>query len=101
MNVSGYAASKGTIAQRAKALSNEWAGHGVQVNAIAPGYIETDITEAIRNDPERYEAILSRIPAERWGIPEDFKTTTVLLASEASNYITSEIITIDGGWMGR
>lgn len=101
VNVPGYAASKGAIAQLAKALSNEWAGQGVQVNAIAPGYIETDNTEALRNDPERYEAILSRIPAGRWGTPEDFKAATVLLASEASNYINGEIITIDGGWMGR
>ncbi|MFD2611453.1 SDR family oxidoreductase [Paenibacillus gansuensis] len=101
VNVPGYAASKGAIGQLTKALSNEWAAAGVQVNAIAPGYIATDNTEALRSDPNRADAILSRIPAGRWGTPDDFKGTVVFLASQASNYMTGEIITVDGGWMAR
>ena len=84
-----------------KALANEWAGKGVNVNAIAPGYISTDNTEALRNDPDRSASILSRIPAGRWGTPEDFKGITVFLASEAANYVSGTIVTVDGGWMGR
>jgi 2-deoxy-D-gluconate 3-dehydrogenase len=84
-----------------KALANEWAGKGVQVNAIAPGYIETDNTEALRNDPERNAAILARIPTGRWGKPDDVKGAIVFLASDASNYVNGEILTIDGGWMAR
>jgi 2-dehydro-3-deoxy-D-gluconate 5-dehydrogenase len=99
--VPGYAASKGAIGQLTKALANEWAGKGVQVNAIAPGYIETDNTEALRNDPERNAAILARIPAGRWGKPDDVKGPIVFLASDASNYINGEILTVDGGWMAR
>ena len=99
--VPGYAASKGAIASLVKALSNEWAGKGVQVNGIAPGYIATDNTTALRNDPERSTAILARIPAGRWGQPEDFKGSVVFLASGASDYVTGEILTVDGGWMGR
>lgn len=99
--VPGYAASKGAIASLVKALANEWASKGVQVNAIAPGYIATDNTEALRNDPERSQAILSRIPAGRWGEPDDFKGPTVFLASDASNYVNGTILTVDGGWMGR
>lgn len=101
ITVPGYAASKGAIGQLTMALSNEWAGKGVQVNAIAPGYIATDNTEALRNDPDRSESILARIPAGRWGKPEDFKGPIVFLASKASDYMSGAILTVDGGWMGR
>ena len=101
IRVPGYSASKGGIGQLAKALSNEWAGSGVNVNAIAPGYVVTDNTEALHSDPERYLAILERIPAGRWGHPEDFSGPVVFLASAASNYVHGEILTVDGGWMGR
>lgn len=99
--VPGYAASKGAIASLVKALANEWAGKGLNVNGIAPGYIATDNTEALRNDPERSKTILGRIPANRWGDPEDFKGAVVFLASDASKYVQGEILTVDGGWMGR
>jgi 2-deoxy-D-gluconate 3-dehydrogenase len=101
INVPGYAASKGALSSLVKALSNEWASKGVQVNGIAPGYIATDNTEALRNDPERSKTILDRIPAGRWGEIEDFKGPTVFLASAASNYVSGTILTVDGGWMGR
>lgn len=101
ITVPGYAASKGAIGQLTKALANEWASKGVNVNAIAPGYISTDNTEALRNDPIRSEQILSRIPAGRWGKPEDFIGPTVFLASDAANYVNGEILVVDGGWMGR
>ncbi len=101
VNVVSYASSKGAIGSLVKALANEWAGKGINVNAIAPGYIDTDNTEALRNDPERSKAILSRIPAGRWGTPQDFEGITVFLASDASNYVHGSIITVDGGWMGR
>lgn len=101
ITVPGYAASKGGIGQLTKALANEWARKGVNVNAIAPGYIDTDNTEALRNDPVRNEAILGRIPAGRWGTPEDFAGPVVFLASDAANYVHGEILTVDGGWMGR
>jgi 2-deoxy-D-gluconate 3-dehydrogenase len=101
ITVPGYAASKGGIGQLAKALANEWAGRGVNVNAIAPGYISTDNTEALRNDPARSRQILDRIPAGRWGDPDDFKGPAVFLASEASAYIHGTILLVDGGWMGR
>lgn len=101
INVPGYAASKGGIARLTMALANEWAGKGVNVNAIAPGYISTDNTEALRNDPDRSISILGRIPAGRWGEPDDFKGPVVFLASEASNYVHGTILTVDGGWMGR
>ena len=101
ITVPGYAASKGGIGQLTMALANEWAGQGVCVNAIAPGYIATDNTEALRNDPERAESILSRIPAGRWGKPEDFKGPVVFLASRASDYMSGHTMVIDGGWMGR
>lgn len=101
ITVPGYAASKGAIGQLTKALANEWAGKGVNVNAIAPGYIATDNTTALRADPVRNPAILARIPAGRWGQPEDFKGATVFLASSASNYVSGEILVVDGGWMGR
>lgn len=101
INVPGYAASKGAIGSLVKALANEWAGKGVNVNAIAPGYIATDNTEALRNDPERSTSILGRIPAGRWGEPQDFKGPAVFLASSASDYVHGTILTVDGGWMGR
>jgi 2-dehydro-3-deoxy-D-gluconate 5-dehydrogenase len=101
VNVPGYAASKGAIASLIKAFANEWASKGINVNGIAPGYIATDNTEALRNDPERSKSILSRIPANRWGEPEDFKGATVFLASRASEYMNGTIVTVDGGWMGR
>ncbi|MEO7651403.1 MAG: SDR family oxidoreductase [Bryobacteraceae bacterium] len=101
ITVPGYAASKGAIGQLTKALANEWAAKGIQVNAIAPGYIATDNTTALRNDAGRNTAILARIPAGRWGEPEDFKGAAVFLASKASDYMSGSILTIDGGWMGR
>jgi 2-dehydro-3-deoxy-D-gluconate 5-dehydrogenase len=101
ITVPGYAASKGAIGQLTKALSNEWAGKGVNVNAIAPGYIATDNTEALRNDPTRSSQILARIPAGRWGDTEDFKGAVVYLASDAARYVHGEILVVDGGWMGR
>ena len=101
ITVPGYAASKGAIGQLTMAFSNEWASKGVNVNAIAPGYIATDNTEALRNDPDRSESILSRIPQGRWGTPEDFKAPVVFLASNASSYMNGTILTVDGGWMGR
>jgi 2-deoxy-D-gluconate 3-dehydrogenase len=101
ITVPGYAASKGAISSLTKALANEWAGQGVNVNAVAPGYIATDNTEALRNDPERSQAILSRIPAGRWGKPEDFKGVVVFLASPASDYVHGSVYLVDGGWMGR
>jgi 2-dehydro-3-deoxy-D-gluconate 5-dehydrogenase len=101
ITVPGYSASKGGIGQLTKALANEWAGKGVQVNAIAPGYISTDNTTALRADPERNTAILARIPAGRWGEPQDLQGAAVFLASPASDYVNGTIITVDGGWMAR
>lgn len=101
ITVPGYAASKGGIGQLTMALSNEWAGKGVCVNAIAPGYIATDNTQALREDPDRAGAILGRIPAGRWGEPEDFKGPVVFLASSASDYMSGHTMVVDGGWMGR
>lgn len=101
ITVPGYAASKGGIGQLTMALANEWAGQGVNVNAIAPGYIATDNTAALQADPVRNPAILSRIPAGRWGTPDDFKGPVVFLASNASDYVHGTILTVDGGWMGR
>jgi 2-deoxy-D-gluconate 3-dehydrogenase len=101
ITVPGYAASKGGLAQLTMALSNEWASQGVNVNAIAPGYIETDNTAALRADPVRSKAILERNPAGRWGRPEDLKGAVVFLASRASDYVNGTILTVDGGWMGR
>jgi 2-deoxy-D-gluconate 3-dehydrogenase len=101
INVPGYAASKGAIASLLKAFANEWAVHGITVNGVAPGYIATDNTTQLRNDPERSAAILSRIPASRWGTPEDMAGAFVFLSSPASDYVNGSIITVDGGWMGR
>lgn len=101
INVPSYAASKGAIGSLVKALANEWGSQGVNVNAIAPGYIATDNTEALRADAARSQSILGRIPANRWGEPDDFKGPVVFLASQASNYVHGTILTVDGGWMGR
>lgn len=101
ITVPGYAASKGAIGQLTMAFSNEWASKGVQVNSIAPGYIATDNTQALRDDEDRSEAILARIPAGRWGKPEDFKGPIVFLASKASDYMSGSVMLVDGGWMGR
>lgn len=101
ITVPGYAASKGGIGQLTMAFANEWASKGVNVNAIAPGYIDTDNTEALRNDPVRSKSILERIPAGRWGKPEDFKGPAVFLASDASAYMHGHVMLVDGGWMGR
>jgi 2-deoxy-D-gluconate 3-dehydrogenase len=101
INVPGYAASKGALSSLVKALANEWAGQGVNVNGIAPGYISTDNTEALRSDPVRSKSILDRIPAGRWGEVDDFRGPVVFLASAAADYVHGTILTVDGGWMGR
>ncbi|WP_427170632.1 SDR family oxidoreductase [Arthrobacter sp. 92] len=101
INVPGYTAAKSGIAGLTKALSNEWAVHGINVNAIAPGYIATDNTEALRNDPSRSKAILDRIPAGRWGTAEDMAGAVVFLASRASDYVSGTVLSVDGGWLGR
>ena len=101
ITVPGYAASKGAVGSLVKALANEWASQGVNVNGIAPGYISTDNTEALRADPVRSKSILDRIPAARWGEADDFKGPTVFLASSAADYVHGTILTVDGGWMGR
>jgi 2-deoxy-D-gluconate 3-dehydrogenase len=101
IRVPAYAASKGGVAQLTKALANEWAAHDIQVNAIAPGYFATSNTEALQADPVRSGQILERIPAGRWGQPEDLAGAAVFLASAASNYITGTVVTVDGGWMSR
>ncbi len=98
--VPAYAASKGGVAQLTKALSNEWAGLGINVNAIAPGYMDTPMNVALINDPVRNSKILARIPAGRWGKPEDLRGVAVFLASEASNYLSGAVIPIDGGYLG-
>ena len=101
ITVPGYAASKGAVGQLTKALSNEWAGKGVNVNAIAPGYMRTDNTAALQADPVRSKEILARIPANRWGEPSDLEGAVVFLASPASDYLHGHILTVDGGWCGR
>jgi 2-deoxy-D-gluconate 3-dehydrogenase len=101
ITVPGYAASKGGIGQLTMALANEWAAHGVQVNAIAPGYVATDNTAALRADEKRSKAILERIPAGRWGEPEDYMGPVLFLCSSASNYVNGAILVVDGGWLGR
>ena len=101
IRVAAYAASKGGLAQLTKALANEWASHQIQVNAIAPGYIATANTLALRNDETRNRQILERIPAGRWGDPSDIAATAVFLASPAANYITGAILNVDGGWLAR
>jgi 2-deoxy-D-gluconate 3-dehydrogenase len=101
VNVVSYAAAKSAIAGITRALANEWAGSGVNVNAIAPGYIATDNTQALWKDSERYQAILGRIPAGRWGRPEDVGGATVFLASDAANYVHGTVLAVDGGWLAR
>jgi 2-deoxy-D-gluconate 3-dehydrogenase len=101
IRVPAYAASKGGVAQLTKALANEWASKQIQVNAIAPGYIATDNTTALRNDETRNRQILERIPAGRWGNPSDIASTAVFLASPAADYITGTILNVDGGWLAR
>jgi 2-dehydro-3-deoxy-D-gluconate 5-dehydrogenase len=99
--VPGYAAAKGGVGQLTKAFANEWAPHGINVNAIAPGYMETDNTEALRKDGNRSRQILERIPAGRWGTPSDLAGAAVFLASQASNYIHGHVLVVDGGWLSR
>jgi 2-deoxy-D-gluconate 3-dehydrogenase len=99
--VPAYAASKGAVAQVTKALANEWAAHGINVNAIAPGYMATDNTKALREDPVRSKAILDRIPAGRWGTPEDLAGVAVFLASSASDYVNGHVLVVDGAWLAR
>lgn len=99
--VPAYAAAKGGVAQLTKALANEWAGKGINVNAIAPGYIATDNTEALRSDPERSRQILERIPAGRWGTPDDIAGAALFLCSAASDYVHGHVLAVDGGWLAR
>ncbi|CAN8100054.1 unnamed protein product [Discula destructiva] len=101
ITVPAYAASKGGVAQMTKTFANEWTARGVTVNCIAPGYIATDMNEALLNNPERLKSISERIPAGRWGTPEDFKGPVVFLASRAGAYMSGHTLTVDGGWMGR
>lgn len=101
IRVPAYAASKGGVAQLTKALANEWAGRGVQVNAIAPGYFRTENTSALQKDETRNRQILERIPAQRWGEPEDLAGAAVFLASSASDYVNGEVLVVDGGWLAR
>lgn len=101
ITVPGYAASKGGIGQLTMAFANEWGSKGINVNAIAPGYIRTDNTQALQDNKERHDAILERIPAGRWGEPQDFAGPVVFLASDAASYLHGTIVTVDGGWMGR
>lgn len=101
LNVPAYAASKGAVGQLTKSLANGWSDKGVTVNAIAPGYIATEMNTALLNDPERLASISARIPAGRWGTPDDFKGSVVYLASKAGAYVSGHTLVVDGGWMGR
>ena len=101
ITVPSYAAAKGAVGQLTKAFANEWASKGVNVNGIAPGYMSTDNTEALRTDPERARQIMERIPAGRWGNPEDLAGAAVFLASAASDYVHGHILVVDGGWLNR
>ncbi len=101
LNVPAYAASKGAVAQLTKSLANSWTARGVTVNAVAPGYIATEMNTALLNDPARLASISDRIPAGRWGEPDDFKGTVVYLASKSSAYVSGHTLVVDGGWMGR
>ena len=101
VTVPSYAASKGGVAQLTKALANEWAKHNINVNAIAPGYMRTDNTAALQADETRNRQILERIPAGRWGEPEDLAGAAVFLASPAADYLNGHVLVVDGGWMGR
>jgi 2-dehydro-3-deoxy-D-gluconate 5-dehydrogenase len=101
IRVPSYAASKGAVAQMTKALANEWAKYGITVNAIAPGYMATNNTKALREDPARNQSISDRIPAGRWGTPDDLKGVVVFLASPASEYVNGHVLVVDGGWLAR
>ncbi|PAD16192.1 glucose 1-dehydrogenase [Shouchella clausii] len=101
ITVPAYAAAKGAVGQLTKALANEWSQHHVNVNAIVPGYIATDMNTALMNDPTRSRQILERIPAGRWGSPEDFIGPAIFLASDAANYVHGHLLAVDGGWLGR
>lgn len=101
LNVAAYAASKGGVAQLTKALANEWAQHGVRVNAVAPGYMTTEMNEALLADPVRLAQLSARIPAGRWGTPADIGNVVVFLASPAAQYVHGQVLAVDGGWMGR
>lgn len=101
VNVPAYSAAKGGVAQLTRALANEWASRGVNVNAIAPGYIETENTLALRQNPERFRQISERMPAGRWGKPRDLAGAAVFLCSPAADYVHGHVLTVDGGWMGR
>lgn len=101
VTVPAYAASKGGVVQLTKALANEWAKHGINVNAIAPGYMRTDNTAALQADETRNRQILERIPAGRWGVPQDMAGPAVFLSSAASDYLHGHVLVVDGGWMGR
>lgn len=99
--VPSYSASKGAVAQVTKALANEWAQHGITINAIAPGYMATNNTKALREDPVRSKTILERIPANRWGVPTDLQGAAIFLASPASDYVNGHVLVVDGGWLAR
>jgi 2-deoxy-D-gluconate 3-dehydrogenase len=101
ITVPSYSASKGAVAQITKALANEWAGQGIHINAIAPGYMVTNNTENLRKDPDRTRQITERIPMGRWGTPEDLQGTAIFLASKASDYVNGHVLLVDGGWMAR
>jgi len=101
LTVPAYAASKGAVAQLTKALCNEWAGRGVNVNAVAPGYMTTDMNTALLADPERLDQLSTRIPAGRWGQPQDIGNVVVFLASPAAGYVHGQVLAVDGGWMAR
>jgi 2-deoxy-D-gluconate 3-dehydrogenase len=101
ITVPGYAAAKGGVMQLTKALANEWAARGINVNAVAPGYMHTDNTRALREDPVRSRQIIERIPAGRWGTPEDLAGAVIFLSSRASDYVHGHVLVVDGGWMGR
>lgn len=101
LNASGYAAAKGGVGQLTKALSNEWAPHGVNVNAVAPGYIKTKLNKHIWTDPVRHDQVLSRLTSGRWGVPEDLVGPTIFLASPAADYLHGVILPVDGGWLSR
>ena len=99
--VAAYAAAKHGLLGTTRALANEWSAKGIRVNAIAPGYFQTEFTRAHRDDPERFQAMLARIPAGRWGVPDDLAGAVVFLASRASSYVTGSVLTVDGGWTSR
>ena len=101
INVPGYAAAKSGVAGLTRALANEWASRGINVNAVAPGYVRTDNTQALQDDAERYEQILARIPAGRWAEPADIAGAVVFLSSAAADYVHGAILPVDGGWLGR